>query len=176
LVPSCPHRLSSRHEYLNGPPTALNFFPHVPTSTMYMNMDDTVSPRSSSAANGLSKFPAFSPDHIPEHHHHESPFPRRSTSTTRDHSPNTMNGAMGDPERWQPRRNSRTHLQWTRSAAFPAPGGARHGRQKSLSEAIRTVRTRGGSMSQNAHEIADALKAPVEPKLIVSPARLGQSN
>lgn len=47
-------------------------------------------------------------------------------------------------------------------------GAARgHARQKSLSDAFRTIRTRNGSFSQNAHEIADALKAPVSPKLIV---------
>lgn len=48
--------------------------------------------------------------------------------------------------------------------------GRGHTRQKSLSDAFRTIRTRNGSFSQNAHEIADALKAPVSPKLIVSPA------
>ncbi|EFY85901.1 hypothetical protein J3459_015123 [Metarhizium acridum] len=42
-----------------------------------------------------------------------------------------------------------------------------HGRQKSLSDAIRTIRTRKGSVSQNAHEIADALRAPVSPKLVI---------
>ncbi|KHN97815.1 uncharacterized protein MAM_04204 [Metarhizium album ARSEF 1941] len=40
-------------------------------------------------------------------------------------------------------------------------------RQKSLSDAIRTIRTRKGSVSQNAHEIADALRAPVSPKLVI---------
>ena len=42
-----------------------------------------------------------------------------------------------------------------------------HGRQKSLSDAIRTIRTRKGSVSANAQEIAEALKAPVSFKLIV---------
>ncbi|GJC82281.1 putative transporter C83.11 [Colletotrichum liriopes] len=41
-----------------------------------------------------------------------------------------------------------------------------HGRQKSLGDAIHNIRTRGGSVGQNAHEIADALRAPVSPKLI----------
>ena len=67
-------------------------------------------------------------------------------------------------ERWQARRGSHSANGWT-----PSAGGAvgRHGRQKSLSEAIRTVRGRRGSVSQNAHEIADALKAPVSGRLIV---------
>lgn len=43
----------------------------------------------------------------------------------------------------------------------------RHGRQKSLSDAFKTIRTRRASVSANAHEIADALKAPVSVKLIV---------
>ncbi|KGQ03967.1 Putative transporter C83.11 [Beauveria bassiana D1-5] len=52
---------------------------------------------------------------------------------------------------------------WTHSN-----GAARgHARQKSLSDAFRTIRTRNGSFSQNAHEIADALKAPVSAKLII---------
>jgi solute carrier family 35 protein E1 len=42
-----------------------------------------------------------------------------------------------------------------------------HSRQKSLTDAFRTIRTRKGSVSANAQEIAEALKAPVSPKLIV---------
>jgi solute carrier family 35 protein E1 len=45
--------------------------------------------------------------------------------------------------------------------------GGKHGRQKSLSDAFRTIRTRRASVSANVHEISDALKAPVSPKLIV---------
>lgn len=76
-------------------------------------------------------------------------------------------------ERWQARRDSRMGMaghNWTNgngSAFTGAHGGVRHGRQKSLSEAIRTVRDRKGSVTQNAHEIAEALKAPVSGKLIV---------
>ncbi len=67
---------------------------------------------------------------------------------------------MGD--RWTPRRES------TRGNGSIHTGAVRHGRQKSLSEAIRSIRGRHGSVSANAQEIADALKAPVSPKLIVS--------
>lgn len=42
-----------------------------------------------------------------------------------------------------------------------------HGRQKSLSEAYKTIRTRKASVSENMHEVADALKAPVNWKLVV---------
>lgn len=63
---------------------------------------------------------------------------------------------------------------------YPLPGGwvpkqngngapiiRTHGRQKSLSEAYKHIRTRKGSVSANAHEIAEALKAPVSWKLVV---------
>ncbi|KAI9863833.1 MAG: suppressor of loss of ypt1 [Trichoglossum hirsutum] len=43
----------------------------------------------------------------------------------------------------------------------------RHGRQRSLSDAIKHIHSRRGSVAANAHEIADALKAPVSPKLII---------
>lgn len=67
------------------------------------------------------------------------------------------------PSKWLPRRES------TYSSRPPALGGPKrgHARQKSLSEAIRTIRTRNGSVSQNVHEITDALKAPVSGRLIV---------
>ncbi|KAH0378778.1 TPT-domain-containing protein, partial [Aureobasidium melanogenum] len=65
-------------------------------------------------------------------------------------------------ERWQARRGSHGMNGWTPSGGTVG----RHGRQKSLGEAIRTVRGRRASVSQNAHEIADALKAPVSARLI----------
>jgi hypothetical protein len=71
---------------------------------------------------------------------------------------------MHSHERWQARRGSSNVNGWTPNAGGPV---GRHGRQKSLSEAIRTVRGRRGSVTQNAHEIADALKAPVSGRLIV---------
>lgn len=76
------------------------------------------------------------------------------------------NGNLGPPnssDRWLPitRPDSQSKgLGWS--------AGARgHGRQKSLSEAFHHIRNRSGSVSQNAHEIADALRAPVSPKLVV---------
>jgi solute carrier family 35 protein E1 len=68
-------------------------------------------------------------------------------------------------ERWQPRRDSNLRgSAWTNKDTSTAGG---HSRQKSLSDALRTLRTRRGSVSANVHEIGDALKAPVSPKLIV---------
>jgi len=37
-----------------------------------------------------------------------------------------------------------------------------------LSEAIKTIKDRRGSVVENAVEVAEALKAPVSPKLVVS--------
>lgn len=104
------------------------------------------------------KFPAFQPDLLPtpEEDYY-------GLSSSRSGSPSHGAHTNGNPiptDRWQPRKEARF-------ANGPINGAStRHGRQKSLSEAIRTIRTRKGSVSQNAHEIADALKAPVSPKLI----------
>ena len=69
-------------------------------------------------------------------------------------------------QQWKARKNS-TSVRWNGSATN---GHVQHGhsRQKSLGEALHTIRTRSGSAGQNMHEIADALKAPVSPMLIVS--------
>lgn len=95
---------------------------------------------------------------FPEHLDAHMPNGTRSTSPRRANG--HLNGGAGD--RWVPRRasNQARGVRWDQS-----PYG--HGRQKSLSDAIRTIRTRHGSVSQNAQEIADALKAPVSPRLIV---------
>jgi len=45
--------------------------------------------------------------------------------------------------------------------------GFRRTRQKSLSEALKTIKDRRGSVSDNAHEVVEALKAPVSPKLVI---------
>lgn len=74
------------------------------------------------------------------------------------------NGSLyGD--RWQHRRDN--HIAWDNGHATVPSGPSRHKRQPSLSDAIRTIRTRKGSVSANAHEIAEALKAPISFKLIV---------
>lgn len=92
-------------------------------------------------------------------------------SLGRDPSPRLANGSAAHLKtrsvdlggRWMPRRQSQAlgEPRWT------SGGGHGHDRQKSLSDALRTIKARQGSVSQNAHEIADALKAPVSPRLIV---------
>ena len=66
-------------------------------------------------------------------------------------------------ERWAPRKDF--HHAWANGTAT---GGLRgHIRQKSLADAIRTISSRMGSVSANAQEIAEALKAPISVKLVV---------
>jgi hypothetical protein len=81
--------------------------------------------------------------------------------------PALPNGVAFHPsDRWLPVPR-RDHNGWA-ARNGSANGNGRHNRQKSLTDAFRTIRARNGSVSQNAHEIADALRAPVSPKLIVS--------
>lgn len=67
---------------------------------------------------------------------------------------------IGHDHPWQPRKagfGSRDHHK-------PV---SKHRPRKSISETITTIRKRNASMSANAHEIAEALKAPVSYRLIV---------
>lgn len=114
---------------------------------------------------GTFKFPAFQPDLLPtpEEDHY-------GLSSSRSGSPNHGHGAQGNgnatpSDRWQPRKEAR--FGQSNGSTYGSTTKHGHGRQKSLTEAIRTIRTRKGSVSQNAHELADALKAPLSPKLIV---------
>lgn len=75
----------------------------------------------------------------------------------------------GNGDHWLPRSDSNGQTRGVRWGATPngISMGRGHDRQKSIGDALRTIRARHGSVSQNAHEIADALKAPVSPRLIV---------
>lgn len=145
--------------------------PHSTSSGPY-SRDNSVSRASAKAGtdrdvdSGLEKFP----DHVDSHM-----FASNGWQDSARSQANGMNGANAPAaaDRWQPRRDS---LQ-ARGVKWGQPGltvpsrtngyGLGHGRQKSLTEALRNVRGRAGSVGQNAHEIADALKAPVSWQLIV---------
>lgn len=73
---------------------------------------------------------------------------------TPEAAPNSklQEGQNGHDDFWQPRKYK------------PA---SKHRPRKSISETITTIRKRNASMSANAHEIAEALKAPVSYRLIV---------
>jgi solute carrier family 35, member E1 len=60
--------------------------------------------------------------------------------------------------RWPPRRTSQRRRD-------SRPSG--HRPRRSVSDALNKFRTRQGSVSENAHELAEALKAPVSYTLIV---------
>jgi solute carrier family 35 protein E1 len=110
------------------------------------------------------KFPAFQPDLLPMP---EEEYGQTSSRTPSPSHAAQTNGSATPADRWQPRKEARFGYM---NGTAPAPA-TRHGRQKSLSEAVRTIRTRKASVSQNVHEIADALKAPLSPRLIVGAAR-----
>lgn len=102
---------------------------------------------------GTEKFPDFDAGHA---------LPNGPTTTGQRWQQNGYaygNGSATNPDRWHARRDSR--VRW----APREPLNLGHGKKNSISNAIH--RMRSGSMSQNAHEIADALRAPVSWKLIV---------
>lgn len=114
--------------------------------------------RSSSTArtNGTVKFPDFSQDETQD----LAVLDQSESSTDLAALPDFTQFRSDD--RWPGRRDQGLDGQGRR---FHSAG--KHGRQKSLSEAIRIVRTRRASVTQNAAEIADALRAPVSIKLVV---------
>ena len=123
--------------------------------------------RWSSGSNGKEPFPVFesspysSTDSLALGENNEG-----SSSTARAPSPNKRAGLLPtNSDRWQPQKGN--HLAWRDGLINVAGPRSGHGRQKSIGDAIRTIRTRKGSISANAHEIADSLKAPVSVKLVV---------
>jgi solute carrier family 35 protein E1 len=113
----------------------------------------------SAGPNSTTKFPAFSPDYDPRYSGDDAAYRRDDLSLSNDGSPVVGSAANG---RWPAARRPSGRVGWS------DVGARQHGRQKSLSEAIRNIRARRASMGQNALEIADALKVPVSPKLVVS--------
>jgi len=111
-------------------------------------------------ANGTTQFPAFSPDYMPS---------RVSTDNYRkdDLSLSHENSPVMESAQWMPRRHSARGARWPGMNGSVPTYSTRHKRQKSLGEAFHNIRTRSGSVSQNAMEIAEALKAPVSPALVV---------
>lgn len=110
--------------------------------------------------NGTFKFPDLSHDAFDE-----DTFEEGSRDGTPQPLPMGLPHGLHSSERWPARRasNANNWNSWTNGTS----GKTRHGRQKSLSEAIQTVRGRKASISENAHVIADSLKAPVSWKLII---------
>lgn len=113
-------------------------------------------PTSSTNPHATFKFPSYPPDTIPE----QDEYTAAEESSDRGVSPGP---SSTDASAWTPQKKA------GRMFANGIPGRSdRRGRQKSLSEALRTIHNRRGSVTDNAREIGEALKAPVSFKLIVS--------
>ncbi|KAF2165208.1 hypothetical protein M409DRAFT_67469 [Zasmidium cellare ATCC 36951] len=110
------------------------------------------------------KFPDFNNDHAVEFEEDEEDGISRGPSPRP--LPNGLPPGLHSSERWPPRKETSLR-SWASWAANGKLGGTRPNRQKSLGEAIKTVRTRKASISQNAHEIAESLKAPVSLRLVL---------
>lgn len=111
------------------------------------------------------KFPDFeqslpSRETLPVHREQTSSTKAAYTKTP---SPNHFSKTNGIAQGGRQRRES--HVAW--GNGHLAGPGSRHVPQKSLSDAIRTIRTRKGSVSANAQELAEALKAPISFQLVV---------
>lgn len=127
--------------------------------------------RRRSSSNALEKFPDLdtsfgtgsqnlrvSTETSPYAHHLRSPSPNKAGARLID-----------GPAQTKPYG----HLTWQDDSRITTKSGL-HDRQKSLSEAFRTIRTRRASVTENASELAEALKAPLSVRLVVSitPLRL----
>ena len=117
----------------------------------------------SSNRSETAKFPEFEPSH--DRHSIQEEEYKNTLKDGRSSSPQVTPRANGSVHsaRWQSRKDG--HTMWANAHANG--GASRHGRQKSLSDAIRNIRTRQGSVSANAQEIAEALKAPISYRLVV---------
>ena len=125
--------------------------------------------RRSSSSNPREKFPDLATpqpgDDFTEYDESES----GGNGSARTLTPAKTNGVLHS-ERWQPRKDN--HLAWG-DGHLNLAGPRQHGRHRSISDAFRNIRIRKASVSENAHEIAEALKAPVSFKILVGePAAL----
>ena len=133
------------------------------SSTMTIPSGTTERRRSSSSAN--EKFPDFDAninagiDSISVNQEQSA-----TRVSGRTPSPSKLNGILENGP-WQSQRDG--HLAWGIGSNNVA-GPRQHGRQKSIGDAIRTIRGRKASVSENAQELAEALKAPLSVKLVVS--------
>ena len=114
----------------------------------------------------LVKFPDFLEEHS------EATDEESFGDISRDPSPHPnskgLQNGLHSSKRW-PSRKSIVPDRWAPPPRNASVGAAArmHTQQKSLGEAIRTVRTRNMSISENAVEIAESLKAPVSYRLVV---------
>ena len=119
--------------------------------------------RRSSSSNPKEKFPALdasnSEEIFPKYDEHEN----NRSGSVRTLSPANTNGVLHS-EAWQVRKDN--HLAWG-DGHLNVVGSRQHGPHRSIRNVYRNIRTRRASVSENAHEIAEALKAPVSLKISV---------
>ena len=122
--------------------------------------------RRSSSSNPRERFPdldASSPgEHFSDYYDYSESEHGR-TGSARISSPAKTNGLQYH-EMWQTWKDN--HLAWE-DGHLNVAGLRQHGRQRSIGDAFRNARTRKTSVSESAHEIAEALKAPVSLRILV---------
>lgn len=127
------------------------------------------SERSSPPLQTTFKFPEFNEEQSRFHADDSAIIDDISRGPSPKPLPTGLPQGLHSSERWPARKQSQWQA-WSNGSATPPV--SRHGRQKSLSEAIKTVKGRKASVSENAHEIAASLRAPISLRLIVcSPSR-----
>ena len=120
--------------------------------------------RRSSSANAKERFPDLDPTQSGAYSSDYDESEHGRNGSARILNPGKTNGVLHN-ERWQTRKGD--HLAWG-DGHLNVAGPRKHGRHRSISDAFRNIRTRKASVSENAHEIAEALKAPVSLKILVS--------
>ena len=120
--------------------------------------------RCSTSSNGREQFPDFDRSLSGDYLTTIDAIDESATTSSRTPSPVKANGILRS-ERWHPRKDQ--HLAWGNGHINVTPPRP-HGRQRSLSDAFKTIRSRKASVSENAREVAEALKAPVSMKIVVS--------
>ena len=120
--------------------------------------------RWSSPSDGKEKFPDFDSSLCADRLATIDASDEGATTSSRTPSPAKPNGILHS-ERWQPKKDH--HLVWGNGHINVTPQ-RQHNRQRSLSDAFKTIRSRKASVGENAREVAEALKAPVSFKIVVS--------
>ena len=123
----------------------------------------TAERRWSSSSNTKERFPDLDNSASGEYLAAYEEVDEGALTSSRTPSPAKTNGALHS-KRWHPCKEH--HLGWGNGNINLAPP-RQHARQRSLSDAFKTIRSRKASVSENAHEIAEALKAPISVKIIV---------
>ena len=120
--------------------------------------------RRSSSANAKERFPDLDPTQSGAYSSDYNDSEHGRNASVRTLNPVKSSGVLHS-ERWQTWKGN--HLAWG-DGPLNVAGPRNHGRHRSISDAFRSIRTRKASVSENAHEIAEALKAPVSLKILVS--------